>query len=173
MSSHGRLPDQPGGVGGRTPGCRGEDRLSPRGHRVKAMPAQERETPARRPWEPATERRLDPHEVRGPPRHRDHRDVQGGPDPVEVENVEPPDDRPVEQDRPHPFQGPEGAQNGDDARGAVGPVDPDPPYPHGLELLRDGDDDRGDRGEAVAPAEGAVVDGRHARVALPEGATQG
>jgi len=133
---------------------------------------QEREPLRRGPREPSAQRPADPREVRPPPGHGDDRDAGGTVDRIQIDRVEPPDDRPVEQDRPDAVHRPERPQERDDAPGGVSPVHADAADPGRLKVLRGRDDHRRERGVAVAPGEGAVVHRRDAGVVLAERPTQ-
>jgi hypothetical protein len=89
-------------------------------------------------------------------------------DRVQIEDVEPADDRTIQEDRADPLQGTDLPEEPDDAGGPVRPVDADPADPDRLQLLGKRDDHRRDRGVAVPAGEGSVVDGGHARVGFPE-----
>lgn len=132
------------------------------------MPAEERETPVGGPREPPSQGARDAGEVGGPPGDRHDGDAEGPPQCVQVEDVEPSHDGPVEQDRAHPFESAQRPHERDDPTGAVGTVDPDRAEPGELEALGEGDDDRRDRGPSVPSRERPVVDGRHTGVSLPE-----
>ena len=93
--------------------------------------------------------------------------------PVEVEDIEPTDDGPVEEDRPDPVDRTEAANERDHPARGVGPIDPHAPGPNLLHVLGQRQSDRGHRSVAVAPLEGAVVDPDDAGVGLSEGPPQG
>jgi len=89
-------------------------------------------------------------------------------DRIQVEDVEPPDDRSVQQHSPDALERRQRAQQRDHPLRSVRPVDADGRDPGPFQVLRKGDDDRRDRGPPVPACERAVVDGRDPRVGLPE-----
>jgi hypothetical protein len=89
---------------------------------------------------------------------------------IQVEDVEPPDNGSVKEDRPHAIEGSETPDEGDHAPGPVGPVDPDVRRPYRLDMVGQGDGDRGERSDAFASLERTVVHADDARVGLSEGA---
>jgi len=91
---------------------------------------------------------------------------------IEVEDIEPADDRAVEQERPRAFERAEGADETEHLAGPVGPIDPHPADAGRLETLGEAHDDRGDRGVDVPPAERPVVDRDDRRMGLGERAPQ-
>jgi len=122
--------------------------------------------------EPPVEGRADPLEIGAASRDRHDRHAGGAADRVEVEDVEPPDDRSVDQDRADPVSRPQRPEQPDDPGGAVPPVDAYPGEPDRLDPLRRRDDDGGDRRVPVPPGERSVIDADDPRVRLPEGSPQ-
>ncbi len=171
-SLHGGPTDETGGVLGRAADGRREDRLGPRRHRREPVAPERGETPPRRSREPAAQRRGDPRKVRRPTRDGDDRHPHGSGDRPEVEDVEPSDHGPVEQDRPDPVPRAEGPEQGQDASRSVRPVDPHRPDANGLQAVGQRDDHRRHGSRSVPSGERPVVDRGDPGMALPEGAPQ-
>lgn len=116
---------------------------------------------------------MDRREVRGVPRHRDDREAELRVEPVEVDHVEPADDRPVQEDRPEALEASGVPNEPRDLGRPIVPVHPDPAQSDRLDPGGDGHRDRGDRGPGVLSRERPVVDADHMEVGLAQGATQG
>jgi len=92
---------------------------------------------------------------------------------IEVNHVESPEHDAVQQHRPESLERAETTDERDHPPGPVGPVDPDPSYPNRLDMLGQGERDRGDRGVPVPTVERPVVDSDDPRMHLPERPPQG
>ena len=115
---------------------------------------------------------MDPRELGGTSRHRYDRHPEPPVDRVQVEDVEPSDDRPIHQDGAEAFQRSQAADERDDPTRAVGAVDPDPADADRFQMFGERQDHGRDRSVAVAAFERAVIDPRHPRMRFPEGPPQ-
>ncbi len=172
VAAHRGLSDQGLGVARRAAGRRGPDRLARGRDAGQAVAAEESEPPHRAAREPAPERRTDPLELGATAGDGDDRDPRGPAERVEVEHVEPADDRPVEEDRADPFPAVERREERADAGGPVRPVDRHAADPHLLDAIGERDHDGGDRSLAVAAPERPVVHPDDAGMGLPERSPQ-
>ncbi len=87
---------------------------------------------------------------------------------IEVDDVEAPQDRAVEEERPHPVERPGRPEDLEDPLGRVPAVDPDPVRADRLHVIGRRDHKRRDRRRRVVPVERAVVDRGDPRVRLRE-----
>ncbi len=123
--------------------------------------------------EPRPKRGVDPAEVGRPAGHGHDRDAQRLVDAVQVEDVEPADDRAVDEHRADPVDRPGRADERDHRLGPVSTVHPDPRTTYGFDVRRGRHDHRRDRGERVPSAERPVVDADDPGMILREGPPQG
>jgi len=170
--SNGRSLDKAYRIGPGATDRRGPDRF-PRGrHPEESMRPEKLPSGLRRAREPLLERRPDEGKLGRATRDRDHGKVERPGDFVKVEHVEPADHRPVDEHRSRPVERSERPDQGHDPPGSVGAVDGDTTDPGGLEVLGQGEQHRGRRGEGLPPLEGAVVDAHDLRVRFTERAPQ-
>lgn len=92
---------------------------------------------------------------------------------IHVEDVEPSDNRPVEQNGADAIEGPQASYERDDPPRPVRPVDPHLSRSDRLHVLRQREGDRRDRRRALVPVERPVVHPDDAGVGLSEGTPQG
>lgn len=161
-------PDEEGRVGPGAADRGGQDRATSGRDPEEAVGGEE--TPPSRgvPREPFVQGRPDPDELGRAPGECDDRDPQRTMDRVEVEYVEPSENRSVEEHRSQTFERPRSAHECDHLSGSVPAVHADPAGPDRFYIARRRDDDRGDRGGEVGAYERAVVDPHDARMRLPE-----
>jgi hypothetical protein len=119
------------------------------------------------------ERGVDPLELGSGAGHGDHRPSQHPSDAVEIDDVEPSERDPVQQDGSDPFELPHGTDEIDEALARVPTVDLDRTDRDALDLVGGRPDDRDDRRPTPTPRERSVVDGDDPRVFLGEGPPQG
>jgi len=122
--------------------------------------------------EPFLEGKPDPGELRCPPRHGDDGELELSVDRVQVEDVEPPDDRAIEQHGPHPFERIEALNQRDDLTSAVGAVPSDPSRSNGLDMLGQSHHYGGDRRVLLATVERPVIDAHDLWMRFPQRAPQ-
>jgi len=101
-------------------------------------------------------------------RHRDDRTSETSGETTEVDDVEPSDDRAVQEHRAHAGELGQRPHEGGDAVRRVGAVDADPSERDALDDVGRRPGDGGDRRERVTATEGAVVDGGDAQVRFAE-----
>ena len=173
MPADRRALDEPGGVGSGASDRGGPDRLPVRGDLEQPVRAEEGPSGIGGTGEPPPQGRPDPRELRRASRDRDDRHPELPVERVQVEDVEPPHDRPVEENGADAVEGPETSNERDDPARPVGAVDPDPTGTDRLHVLGKRHGHRRDRSIAVPALERAVVDPDHPRVRFPEGTPQG
>jgi len=114
-----RLADEDRGLPAPASHGRDEERQVRERKREETVGAQELPADGRIPREPLSQRRLDPRKVGTVPRDGHDRDAQRVVNRVQVDDVEPADDRAVQEDGAQPLQAPSGADEPDDlGRGA-------------------------------------------------------
>ena len=136
MPSDRRALHEPGGVGSGTSDRRGQDRLSFRRHPEQPVRPEEDPPGVGGTGEPLFQSFPDPSELRRAPRDRDDWHPEPPVDRVQVEDVEPSHDRPVDEYGADPFQGTEAADECDHSTRAVRAVDPDPTGSDRLHVFR-------------------------------------
>jgi len=115
---------------------------------------------------------MDGGELGSCPRNGHDRNLQLPVEVVEVDDVEASHHRAVQQDGVEPFEPAGGPDEPQDLRRPVAPVDPHAADANRLDAVRGRDGHGGDRGPAVRPEKGPVVDADHAYVHLRESRTQ-
>lgn len=164
--------DEPNRVDARTSGGGRENRSSVGGDGEQSMRAEEGPSGVGAPGEPLFQRRPDSGEFGRPTRHGNDWHAELPVNPVEVQYVEPSDDRSVQNHCSNALEGAETSHERNHLTGSVRPVDPDPPRTNRFHVLWQREGDGGDGGVALPSVEGPVVHADHPGVNLPEGAPQ-
>lgn len=164
----GRPPHELRGIHARAADRGRQDRPASGGNGEQPMGGQKLPAPERVPREPFRERGPDASELGRTTRKRHDRAAQAPMDRVEVHDVEPPENGPVQQDRTQSVDRTGSAHESNHASCGVPAVDPDVVGADRLDVVRCRHDDRGDGGGPVRAREGAVVHGHDPGVRLTE-----
>lgn len=169
VPSSGRPLYEPHRVGPRAADGRGQDGNTRGRHSEEPVGGQELPAPGRVAGEPLGEGSPDPIKLGGTTRERDHGSVEGVMHRIQVDDIESPQDRPVQEDRAHPLERPGGPHDRDHAPGGIAPVHPHMVGADRLDVIWGGQDHRRDRRGPVGPGERAVVHRDDARMGLAQG----
>ena len=120
------------------------------------------------PREPLSQSGPDPGELGRPPRQRHDGEAELPMERVEVDHIEPPEDRTIHQQGANALERTGGSHQGDDPRGRILSVDRDRACADRLDVVGRGKDHRCDRSACVAPLERPVVDPHDPGVCLTE-----
>lgn len=161
------------GVSPGAPDGRSEDRPPAGRHGKKAVRREEPVAPGRIPGEPLLERRADSSELGSAAGDCDHRAPERSVDRVEVDDVEPAENRTIEQHRPDAVERTGRADDRHDASRGVAAVHAHSVGSNRLDLFGHRNHDGRDGRDTVPPDKSAVVHPDHARVDLGERAPQG
>jgi len=111
-------------------------------------------------------------EIRGTTRDGHDRHAERTVDDIEVDDVEPPEDRSVEHHRADSLERTETPDEPDHSLGRVGPVDTNMARSDRLYVFGEGEGDRREGRDSVAAVERPVVDPHDPGVRFSEGAPQ-
>jgi hypothetical protein len=105
------------------------------------------------------ERRLNPRKIRSPSSQRDDRQSKTSMEVIEIDEVEPGDGDPVEQDGVDVRKVRRAVDQIENGVGRVGAIDACTSFEHGFHVCRCGNHDGDQRGPAISARERSIVDG--------------
>ena len=168
----GRAPDEARRVRTGTADRGGPDRLAVGWNGEQAMGPEQPPTDVGRTREPLPKGRANPGELGRAAGHGDHGEAKSTVESVQVEHVESPDHGSVQENGPDALDSTDGTDERYHATGAVRAVHADASGADRLDVLGEGERDRGERSVPIPPRKRAVIDPDHSRMRLTEGPPQ-